>query len=82
MRSDAKRFAGHDRVREAIGREHAHLQLLTVLTASVGTAGGTSPMAWNKYKPTFWEEPMPADESRGLPPPRLLELHFQKITPP
>jgi anaerobic selenocysteine-containing dehydrogenase len=33
------------------------LQLLTVLTASVGTAGGTSPHAWNKYKPTFWEEP-------------------------
>jgi len=33
------------------------LQLLTVLTASVGTPGGTSPSAWNKYKPFFWEEP-------------------------
>ncbi|MEO8505047.1 MAG: molybdopterin-dependent oxidoreductase, partial [Acidobacteriota bacterium] len=33
------------------------LQLLTVLTGSVGTAGGTSPHGWNKYKPTFWEEP-------------------------
>ena len=33
------------------------VQLLTVLTASVGTAGGTSPSAWNKYKPFFWEEP-------------------------
>jgi anaerobic selenocysteine-containing dehydrogenase len=33
------------------------LQLLTVLTASVGTPGGTSPHAWNKYKPFFWEEP-------------------------
>jgi anaerobic selenocysteine-containing dehydrogenase len=33
------------------------LQLLTVLTASLGTRGGTSPHAWNKYKPTFWEEP-------------------------
>jgi anaerobic selenocysteine-containing dehydrogenase len=33
------------------------VQLLTVLTASVGTPGGTSPMAWNKYKPVFWEEP-------------------------
>ncbi len=33
------------------------LQLLTVLTASVGTRGGTSPHAWNKYKPIFWEEP-------------------------
>ncbi len=33
------------------------LQLLTVLTGSFGTPGGTSPHAWNKYKPTFWEEP-------------------------
>ncbi len=33
------------------------LQLLTVLTASFGTPGGTSPHAWNKYKPVFWEEP-------------------------
>src|SRR4029078_1578768 len=33
------------------------LQLLTVLTASVGTPGGTSPHAWNKYKTTLWEEP-------------------------
>lgn len=33
------------------------LQLLTVLTGSVGTPGGTAPHAWNKYKPTFWEEP-------------------------
>jgi len=33
------------------------LQFLTVLTGSVGTAGGTSPHAWNKYKPTFWREP-------------------------
>ncbi|HET8647806.1 MAG TPA: molybdopterin dinucleotide binding domain-containing protein, partial [Vicinamibacteria bacterium] len=33
------------------------LQLLTVLTASMGTPGGTSPHGWNKYKPVFWEEP-------------------------
>jgi anaerobic selenocysteine-containing dehydrogenase len=33
------------------------LQLLTVLTGSVGTPGGTAPHAWNKYKPAFWEEP-------------------------
>jgi anaerobic selenocysteine-containing dehydrogenase len=33
------------------------LQLLTVLTGSVGTPGGVSPHAWNKYKPVFWEEP-------------------------
>src|SRR4029079_4070446 len=33
------------------------LQLLTVLTASMGTRGGTSPHGWNKYKPVFSEEP-------------------------
>ena len=33
------------------------LQLLTVLTGSFGTPGGTMPHAWNKYKPSFWDEP-------------------------
>jgi anaerobic selenocysteine-containing dehydrogenase len=42
------------------------LQLLTVLTASLGTKGGTSPHAWNKYKPTFWMEPPPQKEWNEL----------------
>src|SRR5678816_1623397 len=42
------------------------LQLLTVLTASVGTPGGTSPSAWNKYKPFFWEEPPAHEEWNDL----------------
>ena len=42
------------------------LQLLTVLTASVGTPGGTSPSAWNKYKPTFWDEPLAQKEWNEL----------------
>jgi anaerobic selenocysteine-containing dehydrogenase len=42
------------------------LQLLTVLTGSVGTPGGTSPHAWNKYKPVFWEEPPPQKEWNEL----------------
>lgn len=33
------------------------LQLLTVLTGSFGTPGGTLPHAWAKWKPTFWKEP-------------------------
>ena len=33
------------------------LTLLTVLTGSVGTKGGTLPHAWNKFRPTFWSEP-------------------------
>ena len=44
------------------------LQLLTVLTGSVGTPGGTAPAASHKYRPTFWDEPPP--------PPRWNELLF------
>jgi anaerobic selenocysteine-containing dehydrogenase len=42
------------------------LQLLTVLTGSFGVPGGTFPHAWNKYKPTFWEEPKPQHEWNEL----------------
>ncbi|HVQ29528.1 MAG TPA: molybdopterin-dependent oxidoreductase, partial [Vicinamibacteria bacterium] len=54
------------------------LQLLTVLTASVGTPGGTSPSAWNKYKPTFWEEPPAQKEWNDLLFPREWPLsHYE-----
>ncbi len=33
------------------------LQFLSVLTGSVGTVGGTSPSGWNKFKPTFFDNP-------------------------
>lgn len=33
------------------------LHFLSVLTGSVGTEGGTSPSAWNKFKPTLFDEP-------------------------
>ncbi len=33
------------------------LHFLNVLTGSVGTEGGTSPSAWNKFKPTFFNTP-------------------------
>ena len=35
------------------------LHFLSVLTGSVGSVGGTSPSAWNKYSPRFWQEPTP-----------------------
>ncbi len=44
------------------------LHFLSVLTGSVGTPGGTSPSAWNKFKPTLFDHP-PA-------PPVWNELHF------
>lgn len=54
------------------------LQFLTVLTASVGTAGGTSPHGWNKYKPFFWEEPKPQKEWNELLFPREWPLsHYE-----
>jgi anaerobic selenocysteine-containing dehydrogenase len=54
------------------------LQLLTVLTASMGTRGGTSPSAWNKYKPVFWEEPPPHQQWNELLFPREWPLsHYE-----
>ncbi len=35
------------------------LWFLTVLTGSVGTRGGTSPNAWDKFKPQHWNMPPP-----------------------
>ncbi len=44
------------------------LHFLNVLTGSVGTKGGTSPSAWNKFQPEFFDVPPP--------PPNWNELHF------
>ncbi|MGI9515404.1 MAG: molybdopterin-dependent oxidoreductase [Pirellulaceae bacterium] len=33
------------------------LHFLNVLTGSVGTVGGTSPSGWNKFKPSFFNDP-------------------------
>ena len=49
------------------------LQFLNVLTGSVGTKGGTSPSGWNKFKPTFFENP-PAHKFWN-------ELHFPNEYP-
>jgi tetratricopeptide (TPR) repeat protein len=35
----------------------------------------------NFVRPTYWEEPLPSDPARHLPPERLLRLHFQRIGP-
>ena len=49
------------------------LHFLNVLTGSVGTVGGTSPNAWNKFKPKFFDLP-PAQKFWN-------ELHFPKEYP-
>ena len=54
------------------------LQLLTVLTGSYGTRGGTSPHGWNKYKPSFWQEPPAQREWNDLLFPREWPLsHYE-----
>ncbi len=53
-------------------------QLLSVLTGSVGTPGGTAPAAWNKFKPVFWEEPPAQKEWNELLFPREWPLsHYE-----
>ncbi|MEM7102395.1 MAG: molybdopterin-dependent oxidoreductase [Bacteroidota bacterium] len=49
------------------------LHFLNVLTGSVGTVGGTSPNAWNKFKPKFFDTP-PAQKFWN-------ELHFPNEYP-
>jgi anaerobic selenocysteine-containing dehydrogenase len=49
------------------------LHFLNVLTGSVGTVGGTSPNAWNKFKPSFFDNP-PAQKFWN-------ELHFPNEYP-
>ena len=49
------------------------LHFLNVLTGSVGTVGGTSPSAWNKFKPTVPNKP-PAQKFWN-------ELHFPNEYP-
>ena len=49
------------------------LHFLNVLTGSVGTEGGTSPSAWNKFKPNFFDNP-PAQKFWN-------ELHFPREYP-
>jgi anaerobic selenocysteine-containing dehydrogenase len=65
-----------------IGRASAHLGgwqvsrclfLLHVLTGSVGTEGGCSPSAWNKYKADLINPPPPQDHWN--------ELHFPREYP-
>ena len=42
------------------------LFFLHVLTGSVGTRGGTSPSAWDKFKPEHWNTPPPSNRWNEL----------------
>jgi anaerobic selenocysteine-containing dehydrogenase len=62
----APAFASHIWRAAAAGNLHGWqvtrcLFLLNVLTGSVGTKGGVSPNAWNKFIPEPWKRPPPND---------------------
>ena len=54
------------------------LHLLNVLTGSVGTEGGTSPSAWNKFHPEFFDSPPGPDAWNELNWPKEYTLaHYE-----
>jgi anaerobic selenocysteine-containing dehydrogenase len=54
------------------------LHLLNVLTGSVGTKGGTSPSAWNKFHPEFFDTPPSPDSWNELNWPKEYTLsHYE-----
>lgn len=56
------------------------LHFLTVLTGSVGTVGGTSPNAWNKFKPTFFDNPPGVKFWNELHFPKEYPLAFHELS--
>ena len=57
------------------------LQFLSVLTGSVGTVGGTSPNAWNKFKPKFFDTPPAQKFWNELHYPKEYPLAFHEMSP-
>jgi anaerobic selenocysteine-containing dehydrogenase len=54
------------------------LHLLNVLTGSIGTEGGTSPSAWTKFHPTFFDVPPPQEAWNELIwPPEYTLSHYE-----
>lgn len=56
------------------------LFLLNVLTGSVGTAGGTSPNAWDKFVPTPWNKPGPQSKWNEIMWPKEYPLAHHEMS--
>ncbi|HUP22531.1 MAG TPA: molybdopterin dinucleotide binding domain-containing protein [Thermoanaerobaculia bacterium] len=56
------------------------LQLLNVLTGSVGTVGGTSPNTWNKFVPKAFHQPPPQQVWSELLYPREYPLAYHEMS--
>ncbi len=57
------------------------LHFLNVITGSVGTIGGTSPSAWNKFKPDFFDKPPAQKFWNELHYPKEYPLAFHELSP-
>ncbi|MEZ4570022.1 MAG: hypothetical protein R2849_06790 [Thermomicrobiales bacterium] len=58
------------------------LFLLNVLTGSVGTEGGTSPNAWDKFVPTPWNKPGPQSRWNEIMWPKEYPLAHHEMSFP
>ncbi len=82
----APAFASHIWRAAAAGNLHGwqitrSLMLLNVLTGSVGTVGGTSPNAWNKFIPAPWKKPSANQQWNELSWPREYPLSHNEMSP-
>jgi len=78
-------FASHIWRAAAAGNLHGWqvtraLMLLNVLTGSIGTRGGVSPNAWNKFIPAPWREPEPNTRWNELSWPRSYPLAHNEMS--
>ena len=81
----APAFASHIWRAAAAGNLHGwqitrSLWLINVLTGSVGTEGGVSPNAWNKFIPAPWKKPSPHDQWNELSWPREYPLAHNEMS--
>ena len=81
----APAFASHIWRAAAAGNLHGWqvtraVMLLNVLTGSVGTVGGTSPNAWNKFIPAPWRKPTANTQWNELNWPREYPLAHNEMS--
>jgi anaerobic selenocysteine-containing dehydrogenase len=81
----APAFASHIWRAAAAGNLHGwqvtrSLWMLNVLTGSVGTEGGVSPNAWNKFIPAPWRKPAPHNQWNEMSWPREYPLAHNEMS--
>jgi anaerobic selenocysteine-containing dehydrogenase len=82
----APAFSAHIWRAAAAGNLHGWLvtralMMLSVLTGSIGTEGGTSPNSWSKFIPSPWRKPPPNTRWNELIWPREYPLAHNEMAP-